>query len=90
MPDNRAITRNRQAAWQIVEDKAVVVTPQTRKMHILSGAGALIWQLLGEPRRVEELVADLCREYDVSSPQARQDLESFLAQLWEKEAIEAA
>jgi len=80
--------RNKQAAWQQVEDNIIVVTSQTRKMHILQGVGGRIWQLLENPVKQDELIAHIQREYDALDWQIQEDVERFLKELLEKTMIE--
>ncbi len=81
------VKRNAQAAWQAVEDNIVVVTPQTKKIHILSGAGGKIWQLLETPQEQSVLVKEVVDEYEVDIQQAEKDIEAFIQELIEKDIV---
>jgi hypothetical protein len=43
--------------------------------------GSLLWKLLEIPRRLNELLAAVEREYDVDSETARQDVERFVSDM---------
>jgi hypothetical protein len=75
------IARSPHVAWQEVSDKVVVVTPRTRKIHILYGSGASIWKYLEKPKSPTEITDLLCKEYDVAFAEAKKDTEEFIEQL---------
>ena len=54
----------------------------------LNETGAFLWELLKKGAKQEELVSRLVGEYEVDEQTAAKDVESFLAQLREKELIE--
>lgn len=61
----------------------VPVTPDdgVKGMMILNPVSALLWQLLQSGKTVEELLAGVTSEFDVSDEEARGDILDFLAQL---------
>jgi len=84
------ISRNPKAAWQEVDDKIVVVTPHTRKIHILHGSGSDIWKRLSNSREFESIVEFLASEYNIEVKEAYGDVENFCAELIEKDVIQCA
>ncbi|MBU1044151.1 MAG: PqqD family protein [Candidatus Omnitrophica bacterium] len=84
MESVKTIIRNNKAAWQQVEDNVIVVTSQTRKMHILEGVGGRIWQLLENPMSRNELIEKIQIEYDAPPWQIQEDIDNFLKELSEK------
>jgi response regulator RpfG family c-di-GMP phosphodiesterase len=88
MESAKIIARNSQAAWQQVEENVIVVTSQTRKMHILEGIGGRIWQLLENPIKQKELISQIQLEYDAEPWQIQEDTENFLKELAAKSIIE--
>ena len=86
-PTHELIQRNSKIAWQKVEDRVVVVTPQTKKIHILSGIGGYLWDCLNEPKSFLELIEQVCSEYDVDYHQAEADMGSFIRDLEDREII---
>ena len=79
--------RNHKIAWQAVDDKVVLVSPQNHKIHILSGSGSRIWEFLKHPRGQEELVALVCSEFDVEEQAAQSDMDIFLQDLHAEQLI---
>jgi len=84
----KRIVRNNQTAWQQVEENVIVVTNQTRKMHILQGIGGRIWELLENSINQDELIENIQNEYDAPPWQIQEDVERFLKELSEKTMIE--
>ena len=87
MKPNSCISRNKNVAWQVVEDKIVVVTPQTRKIHILSGIGSSIWDSIKEPKEMAKIVDIVCEQFDVDRPVAEKDVNEFIDDLSDKEIV---
>ena len=54
----------------------------------LDEIGTRIWQLLGEGRSLQETVAALVAEYDVSEAQGAEDLLALVRELQERRLIE--
>ena len=87
MLKNASYVRNQKIAWQVVDDKIVLVSPQTHKIHILSGCGSRIWEYLKETKKEEELIDLVCEEFDVGATQAEEDIDHFLNDLLKEELV---
>ena len=81
------IKRHPSAAWQEIEDRVLVVTPKTKKVHILDGCGAAVWRQIARPRTLELIVRQICSEYEVAESQAQRDVEFFIAECREKSMV---
>jgi hypothetical protein len=81
------LMRHEQTAWQLIDDKVIVVTPQTRRVHILSGVGGKVWEYLERPKQIGELVEFICNEYEVDYQRAEKDIKDFIQQLCAREII---
>ncbi len=55
----------------------------------LNGTGTRVWELLGEPRSVDELHRTLLEEYDVEAQQCMDDLLALLRDMEEHDLIAA-
>jgi hypothetical protein len=80
--------RNKKAAWQQVEENIIIVTSQTRKMHILDGIGQRIWHLLESPVSRDDIVNTLESEYEESREIIEKDLDDFINRLIELSVVE--
>ncbi len=87
MDSQKTIVRTNIAAWQEVEGNIVVVTPNTKKIHILSGLGIRVWELLEKPILKSQILDIIVDEYDVSREQAETDMNGFIHELLEKKII---
>lgn len=63
-------------------DRTVVMMSLAQGMYFgLEGAGPRIWALLGEPRSVSQLCAELAREFEVDPETCLADVCEFLEEL---------
>ncbi len=89
MADTDSVVRRRpDCAWQHVNDKIVVVTAATRRVHILHGSGGALWGFLARPRRVDDCVVFLQQAYEVDADEARADVVDFFASLERERIVE--
>ena len=56
----------------------------------IGGIGTDIWELLSMPHTLDSLVAAICTDYDVSAPDARRDIASFLDRMVENDLVKTA
>lgn len=61
-----------------------------QELFIVNELGGWLWDRLDGRRRVDDLVADVVSEFEVSEQQARQDVSLFVQQLTEAGLIESA
>ncbi len=81
------VIRNSNIAWQKMQEKIVLVSPQTMRIHILHGSGGSIWEYLKEARSEDELASMVCEEYDTTIEGAQKDIRSFLTKLKKEDLI---
>ena len=77
--------------WRVLDDNAVLVSPEGGQVTILNGVGTIIWSLIDGQSNGLDIARQLAQQYDVSSDQAQNDVEQFLNKLqnrglitWEK------
>ncbi|GGB75780.1 lasso peptide biosynthesis PqqD family chaperone [Blastomonas aquatica] len=61
--------------------ETVMLSVSTGKYFALSGIGQIIWDLMVEPRCVEEMVSAICQSHNVDETTCRKDCEAFLDDL---------
>ncbi|MBO9711653.1 PqqD family protein [Sphingomonas sp.] len=73
----------RQGDWITakVGDELVMMSTEKGKYIGLSDVGACVWALIEAPRSVDEVCAQLEREFDVAPDVCRADVETFLEEL---------
>ena len=67
--------------WRVLDDNAVLVSPEGGQVTILNGVGTTIWSLIDGQNSGIDIAHHLVEQYDVSINQARQDVENFLVKL---------
>ncbi len=78
-PDTRL--RREALPFQVLGAETIVVHPGTREVHVLSGSGAAIWDLLAEERSFAELCARLDAEFDGPAERIEAEAARFVAEL---------
>lgn len=63
------------------DDEAVLLHLTTQVYYSLNETGVTIWELLGEPRSTDEIVAALAERYEVERAEAQRVTDSFLHDL---------
>ena len=71
-----------------IEADTIVLHTDTQMYYSLNPVAGRIWELLQEPRSVEQIKDTIVREYDVSPAHCETDLLEFLASLSEKGLVE--
>ncbi len=88
LSEEMIVARREDTAWQVVEERAVVVTPRDRKIHILDGTGGRIWGCIERPASVGSIVETIVDEFEIDSETAMRETAAFLEELLEKGMIE--
>lgn len=77
----RTYRRSARALWRTSLRGVVVLGPDGDEVRHLSPPGDAVWELLAEPRTVEQLVAILSERFDGPRATIRSDVEQLLADL---------
>jgi hypothetical protein len=86
VPDRYPL-QNPLAAWRVYDGEAVIVSPADSTLHTLNEVGTLVWEAADGRTPVAAIVARLCSQYDVETPEAERDVEAFVERLREKGLI---
>jgi hypothetical protein len=81
-------TPHPQVAATVVDGQAVIVMADSGQVTVLNEVGTRIWQLSDGMRSLEEIIATIVDEYEVTPEVAWQDAEVFLGRLIEVQAIQ--
>ena len=72
-------------AFEVVDERAVLLDPEGVELITLNPVGTLVWQLLEPPRAPEAIVDDLIGRFpDVPVETLRADVDGFLSDLSER------
>ena len=75
------VTQAEDVIWRRVGDEIVVIKDDGLATHVLNKTAAFIWELCDGTCRVDELVAGLCKRFDVTFEQARIDVKEIIEKL---------
>lgn len=67
-----------------IDGELLMMSVEQGRYFNLNSVGSRIWELLATPMAVDGLVDALTAEYDVTSTEARQEVERFLGALRER------
>ncbi|WNQ12680.1 lasso peptide biosynthesis PqqD family chaperone [Paenibacillus aurantius] len=90
---NTLSDRFSQVPGNIVSDmgeEKVMLSIQNGKYYNLGEIGGRIWELLEQPRTMEEVVAELVSEYEVDAALCREQTQSFLEHMINEQLIAIA
>jgi hypothetical protein len=68
----------------------VVLDPVAKAYFALNESGEILWKALEGGASAEQLVAALCREFEVDAASAESDVERWIAELGAAELIQRA
>ena len=82
--------QNKSIACRVIDGTAILIRPDSAHVKALNRTGTRIWELLAEPRSLEELADDLCGRFEIDRETALADAKAFLEELRAKGLVDAA
>jgi hypothetical protein len=73
--------RSKQVAARMLGGEMMIMSPTDVTLFNLNDVGSAIWNAADGRTSLDEIVARLCDEFDVTPDAARQDAETFVAEL---------
>jgi hypothetical protein len=70
-----------------IDGDVVMMSTESGNYYGLDSVGGRIWNLLGKPRKVGDLISDLLREYDVAKDTCENDVLSLLNGMYDENVI---
>lgn len=74
---------------QLPDGSLALLDAKRSVFHGCNAAGKRIWELLAQPRRLDEVAEQLKKEYAVDPARCEREVESFFEQLASQELIES-
>ncbi|HEY63818.1 MAG TPA: PqqD family protein [Caldilineae bacterium] len=71
----------------MIDNEAVLVLADSGQVMVLNETGGRIWELADGTRTVTDIARMIVEEYEVSEEQALADVQEFVYQLVEKQAL---
>ncbi len=75
--------RDRRIVWRDIAGEVVIAERDNRTIRVLNRTASLIWTMSDGKRQIGEIVAEVCRKFEVEPEQARADVDGFCRQLLE-------
>lgn len=76
-----AVYKRKDIPWRLIEDKALVVNPETSLIYPFNAVASRVWELLDGTRSVSDLAAIIVQEFDTDEKTALGDVEDFIRDL---------
>jgi hypothetical protein len=75
------IARAEEVIWRRIGEEVVVIKDDGLSTHVLNKTAGFIWELADGKLSIDDIVARLCERFEVSSEEARVDVEQLIAKL---------
>jgi hypothetical protein len=88
--DHERFVRNQEVVSRKIEGELIIVpicrgVGDLNSLYTLNPVGSVLWDFLTEGHTIGEMVQRICDEFEVTTKQAKQDIEEFLGSLLEEE-----
>jgi hypothetical protein len=81
MAEQRKPKRNKNVAWRVIEEEAILISSEDSMLHSLDEVATLIWEMADGEHTIDQIVDRVCDDYDVERDRARKDTVEFLEKL---------
>jgi len=81
------ISRNPEIIHSVMDDEVVMMSVDQGLFFGIDNIGSHIWELLETPKKVEEVIAELAKHYDVELELCTKDTLNFLNDMLLKKVI---
>lgn len=83
----KIVIRKKNCAFKKVEDEIVLIHPEGGSFIALNEVGSRIWELADGTMTIEEIIAEIAREFEEEKSKIEKDTIEFLEELEKKEII---
>jgi hypothetical protein len=87
MPADARLVRSEEPLTAVVDSETVMLSPDQGEYFALDAIGTRIWELLEEPRSIDEICVTLCAEYEVDPETCRRDVTALTGELHEAKLV---
>lgn len=86
--------RNQEVVSRKIEGELIIVPIRSgvgdlNSLYTLNPVGSVLWDFMTEDHTVAEMVQRVCDEFEVTTAQAQQDIETFLDSLVEEKLVQS-
>ena len=75
------LVRNEDVVWRRIEDEIVVIGNDGLAVHMLNKTAAYIWEQCDGTKSPDEIAVSLCERFEVTSDEARADVQDTIGKL---------
>lgn len=84
---NSTITRNEDLLSGVLDDETILMSIETGSYHVINKTANRIWELLEEPKTVDEICIIILDEYDVDPETCQKEVLEFMAGLQNRKIV---
>jgi hypothetical protein len=90
--DTPRFIRNQEVVSRQIDGELIIVPVRRgvgdlNSLYTVNPVGCLLWDFMAEGHTLPEMAARVCEEFEVSSTQAMQDIESFLDSMMQEQLV---
>ena len=85
---NKTIKRSKNIPWQVIDNQALVLTPQQSMAHELNETATWIWQQIDSEVTVSAIIEKMCQTFDIDHATAEKDIFQFVNEMTAQGMIE--
>lgn len=80
--------RNSDLFFNKIDDEIILMHPKTGDYFVFNPVASHIWELLAEPRSIQNIIQQLVRSYEVEPSLCESETRQYLQDLYEKSFIQ--
>jgi len=84
---NTMVVQTEGMPYTYIGDEIAFMNIENNKYYGLDSVGTRIWRLIGQPRRLSEVIDELLKEYDVERATCEENVLEFMEKLHEENLI---
>lgn len=82
------LLRNESVVWRKLDGKAVIIGADAQSVYTLNKTATRIWELCDGNKTIDEIAADICEKFDVTSEEAQADVRDTIMKFEKMKLIE--
>ncbi len=84
-----AVYKRKDVPWRLIEDKALVVNPETSLIYPFNAVASRVWELLDGTKSLSDIAAVIVQEFDTDEKTALGDVADFIHNLEKAGLVQA-
>jgi len=84
---NMYVSKNKEIAYRVIEDEAIILTPEDGMLHNLNPVATVIFESANGKRQVKDIIGKICEEFDIEERVAHRDCLNFIEDLVHKKML---